>query len=241
MDTQYHRTKQGIWEKCEATKQACPIKGANSHKSLTVNISMPNVKNKKEVNRLENFVLNNPEDFIVSPWYADSLDEAIVEVAKHPKTATLYDIINTNELESLSGSDTYFNTYVANLVKHRIPVEDIVASERNLLNPPSTARLMSEGWKAGYSNAIASYIAEKGFPVRLGSTSYGWEDYDLDRTNLRVVAVFAYREDYWSNFEGTFTENSDHHGVTGDAMFSDGTQRQVRWEGSLSDIMKNVL
>lgn len=147
------------------------------------------------------------------------------------------------DLEVTTYSDQVAATTLEELYKVWANFEQIVAREDNVLNWVDD----SSDWKVGYKKSLANLIAVHGSPVSLAPSHYGWVDYDLMNSefnqNLRYkhVAVFNVKEDYWSEFNGTFnTDDDSHSGMVADVIYSTGISRKVRYEGTMSEIMKDM-
>ena len=93
-----------------------------------------------------------------------------------------------------------------------------------------------------FKSLLAEAVAKKGTAEDVLVSAYGWKDYDFTRNNKHgsVVAVLNVKEDMWSEFEGTFVDNSRHEGVTGVVAYSDGTARRFRLELSVGELMRTL-
>lgn len=192
--------------------------------------------------QVEAIVLENMDEFPTfddCPYhYGSMLTEAIEEVAKYPTQATIYHILDPDELSDHSSRRMYAE-YVANLVKHRVNVPELAASPKNLLNAPED----DATWQDRYRHVMALFVAEHGQPVKLSNGYYGWVDFDYLQVNPKpvVAVILNVKEDYWEEFEGTFVTDVDSHvGVIADAIFMDGSQRRIRWEGDMSTIIRGI-
>lgn len=195
----------------------------------------------KNKTRNEHIVMAFPDDFETygNKYYGSLLEEAIADVATFGKNATLFDLLKADEdyVEYEISPDANYLIYADNLMKRRMNIEEVVADERNLLNPA----VANSNWEAGYRNAIARFLAKNARPVRLNHSYYGWYDYNFSEKNLKIVAILSFVEMQWNEFEGTINPASDHHGVSAEAIYEDGSSRHIRWAGTLSDIIREVV
>ena len=131
------------------------------------------------------------------------------------------------------------------LYPHWYDKKGLIEREDNVLN----WQLDPDDWRIGYKKSLAELISSKGSPVSLSASYYSWVDYDLlaysdfDKpVRDKAVAVSNIREDYWSEFNGTFnTDDDSHSGMVADVLYSTGISRQVRYEGNLREIMNDLL
>jgi hypothetical protein len=193
------------------------------------------------IKRLETIVLKHETDFRVYRGDGYILDGAIHMVAQAPEDATIFDILKKKEWDNEWEDDQTTVLFVNNLVKRTLNVKKLAASDRNLLNDPKTTR-----WEDGYRNALARFMAKNGEAMSLTASYYGWHDYDISRairegkSGWDVAVVLDVREDSWGEFEGTFTDGSEHSGVAADVVYANGENRTLRWEGTLGEIMKKL-
>lgn len=198
-----------------------------------------------EVETLETLVLNNWKKFEyinnLSKTYYNTggweLDSAIHHVAQFPTTATVFDIIEEEDLFDFR-VDEFFITFVELLTQLRLDISGVSDREDNILH------FDTEGaeWRVGYNKALALHVISHGKPARWGDGYYGWVDSQFAETNpgKYVVAVLKVKTDSWDEFEDTFSGSSHHTGVVADCVFSDGSQRRMRWEGEASDLIRAV-
>lgn len=191
--------------------------------------------------RNEHIVMSFPDDFETygNKHYGSLLEEAIADVATFDKNTTLFDLLKADEdyIEFDITPDAHYLIYADNLMKRRMNVDEVAADEHNLLNPV----VVNSSWEAGYRNAIARFLAKHARPVRWNETYYGWYDYHFHEKNLKIVAILSFEEMQWNEFEGTINPASDHHGVSAEAIYEDGSSRHIRWTGTLSDIIREVV
>lgn len=115
-------------------------------------------------------------------------------------------------------------------------------------------------WVAGYRAAVSELMAEHGYFVRLEayeyrrwtsdddydefSTTYGWKDW-YHRDECRVVEwdLASLRERTLSQFEGTFTDNSQEVGMEMKGTCACGKYKNkwVRYTGTLSEALEVLL
>lgn len=194
---------------------------------------------------LESLVLENWDDFartdeISKTFYNTGgweLDSAIHLVAQTSDVTTVYDLVEEDDLFGWR-VDKIFIEFIERLTKLRLNVNKLAFSKVNLLNSPDD----SAPWEQRYAHALAQYVSTHGSPCSWGDGYYGWQDYDFSRQNphLYVVAVLSVKTDSWSEFEDTYSEASNHVGVVGDCVFSDGSQRRMRWEGEPSALIRSI-
>lgn len=196
----------------------------------------------ESVDFLENKILageGHPYTYLLDPSRGrEYLDEAIALCAKHGRERTVFDIIEDEEIRSW-GDGQMLISILSFLMPLWLDVEAVKNSPQNLLLTPEDGK----GWEAGYRNALATYLAEHAEPASLPENYYGWQDYDL-MTKLRenpmkVVAVLDVFTDSWSEFMGTDADSYNGHGVSGVAVYEDGTVRKLRWEGEFTDLIQS--
>lgn len=198
------------------------------------------VNKKANTTAITKIITSNPKDFETynREDYQNSLQEAIEDSAKMGANATMFDISRSNKtFQQFGRFPAGYLTYVDNIAKHRMNVQELKNSDSNLLKDPT-----NNTWEARYKQAVAEFMVEKGKPRTLRNDGYlGWHDYELEAKPKNIVAVFSFKEDEWAEFAGTFVEtNEDHYGVSAEVLYSDGSSRELRWEGKMSDIIKNI-
>ena len=126
----------------------------------------------------------------------------------------------------------------------------------------------NDDWVAGYRAAVARLLAEKGSFVRLVAyeDEPGWGEEEGDYNQSRVVYGWSgdyewgihqkamgceivswnhesLREKSLSQFEGTFTSNSNESGLEMKATCRCGeyTDKWVRWTGTLTEALEVIL
>jgi hypothetical protein len=95
---------------------------------------------------------------------------------------------------------------------------------------------------------LGRLIVEHGHVVRDERShllTYGWVDYDADNhaRKCRVLPLGSPWAEWWSEFEGTFVENSNHEGVEVKVMCECKrlNGRVIRWEAKLRDVMRSTM
>lgn len=196
----------------------------------------------ESVDFLENKILageGHPYTYLLDPNRGrDLLDEAIALCAKHGRERTVFDIIEDEEIRTW-GEGKQLISVLSFLMPLWLDVEAVKTSSRNLLLVPEEGK----GWQEGYQNALATYLIEHGEPASIPDNYYGWQDYDLMHKlrehPMKIVAVLDVFADSWSEFMGTDAESYDGHGVSGVAVYEDGTVRKLRWEGEFTDLIRS--
>ena len=217
---------------------------------------------KKSVNemveKLSNVVLG--DDFIdvefnysFHPTMLDFIVQNMAEI--EPRNLTFSELLNKmddnlvndydNDPYYASNNDLQTLRIVEALYPHWYDKQGLIEREDNVLN----WQLDPDDWRIGYKMSLAELISSKGSPIALSASYYSWVDYDLlaysdfDKpVRDKAVAVFNIREDYWSEFNGTFnTDDDSHSGMVADVLYSTGLFRKVRYEGNLREIMNDMM
>ena len=208
--------------------------------------------------KLSNVVLS--DDFIdvefnysFHPTMLDFIVQDMAEI--EPRNLTFSELLNKMNDSLVDTYDDY--VYYSNnndlqtlriveaLYPHWYDKQGLIEREDNILN----WQLDPDNWRIGYKKSLAELISSKGSPIALSASYYSWVDYDLlaysdfDKpVRDKAVAVFNVREDCWSEFNGTFnTDDDSHSGMIADVVYSTGISRKVRYEGSLREIMNDLL
>ncbi len=200
---------------------------------------MENPDYNKNVAALETLILEQDVKFEeLDPYFLNLVDEAVQILAHVGAEATLFEAFKAGEVD-LRYSSTHVALLAATLAKvHQFWYNADAAriDEANLLNGPT----IHGDWRDGFHHAMAVFLAENGSVMRWSDGYYGWQEYDYPKKSVR--AVFNVKEDFWEEFDHTFADESLHrHGVTGEVLFEDGTQRYMRWEGDIREVMSNVI
>lgn len=184
-------------------------------------------------------------DWIDSSYSAredQMVDVAIAILAQYGNTVLLADMFEAEEMDHGNDWDARQMRAMTEIYALWVDKEAIIAREDNQLTAPD---LTSPNWKAMFNYEFAKLIATKGRLMGFHRSIYGWEDWNQRYAEgeelSNVVAVFNLKEDHWDEFDGTFaTEDETHTGFTAHVMYADGTFRDLRYEGSLGDIMKEL-
>lgn len=108
-------------------------------------------------------------------------------------------------------------------------------------------------WKDEYKAAAGRFVLRHGTPRAMEDDHYlvyGWmaDDWREMRQHLEShdpasITMGAFRDVEWSQFENTFTDNNEHHGVEITVTCACGkyTDRVVRYEGTLGEILQGIL
>lgn len=117
-------------------------------------------------------------------------------------------------------------------------VAEKVSRQDNWLNPDSKVD-DSRDWQSGYRNAVAEFLINNGVEANKSLNFYGWRSYEDKRTAV-PVAVFHVLEHYVSEFTDTFNDPDEEAGITGEVLLSDGTTIYMRWEGTMTEVIRNI-
>lgn len=120
----------------------------------------------------------------------------------------------------------------------------------------------NDDWVAGYRAAVAGLLAKSGDFVRLEAydtgrswvkdgdyddlaTTYGWSGWDghSRKCGIKEWNLESLRERSLSQFQGTFTSNTDEVGMEMKATCNCGkyTDKWVRYVGTLGDALETIL
>lgn len=193
-----------------------------------------------ELTEVETIALGLPRP---NPYYLSKveagqiLDVAIGAVQKHPKSATLQDILQAENIDAERMSSSY-NNMLANTISEikekYIDIAAVEADPRNLLNPDLPK---------SYEQVLAFDLAAHGDPVGLDDSIYGWVDYDA-LTHMRtcsIASIYNTKTDYWNEFVDTFADSEEGNkvGVIGSMVCSCGTvQRRIRHEVDYMELVR---
>lgn len=108
-------------------------------------------------------------------------------------------------------------------------------------------------WKDEYKRAAGLFVLKHGSWRSMRDDHYlvyGWlaDDWErmarhLETHALDEITLSDFTDVEWSEFESTFTDNSEHHGVEITVTCSCGQirDRVIRYEGSLGEILQGIL
>lgn len=173
---------------------------------------------------------------------AQTVDVAIATLARYGNTVLLADVFEEEEMDHGNNWDSRQMRAMAEIYAIWVGKEAIVNREDNLLNAPD---MTNPHWKAMFNHELAKLIVAKGKLMGFHRSIYGWEDWN-QRFNegkqfKNVVAVFNVKEDHWGEFAGSFaTDDDSRSGFNAQVMFADGTFRDLRYEASLGDVMREL-
>jgi hypothetical protein len=176
-------------------------------------------------------------------YWASLADAYVYMVAKYTPADTMYDVLRGEDEMDERGKFTYGGADSMELLRHIVQLwqdrDALLAAHRNLLAPA----LPEAGWEAGLKHQLAQTLATQGFVMDDSDGMFGWKDYNLNFAGGKpnVIAVLSVWEDHWDEFEGTFTENSYHTGITGEVVLADGSVRLMRHESEIGDMLRSVL
>lgn len=161
-------------------------------------------------------------------------DVAIATVARYTPLDTIFDILKKEkDLEDVEGE---LLDVLVEVSEVWLDVSSIVLSTRNLLLV-DTKQLTA--WEDRYSKALSRYLVQNGKIVDLQPNHFGWEDFCFPQ-NSDIVAILSTYTEGWSEFEDTYCELSEHVGVGGIAVFSNGQVRKLRAEGEFSEVIRSI-
>lgn len=91
-----------------------------------------------------------------------------------------------------------------------------------------------------FGKMSADFLQLYGMPVSLSADYYGWQDYDAieDFKHVTVVGIYDIGSDQWSEFEGTFVEDTVYSGFSAYVVLENGVERYMRSECSLAEVMQ---
>lgn len=170
------------------------------------------------------------------------VDVAIAALARYGNAVLLADVFEAEEMDHGNNWDARQMRAMTEIYAIWVDKEAIVSREDNLLNEPD---MSTPHWKAMFNHELAKLLVAKGKLMGHHRSTYGWEEfnerYGEKKKILDAVAVFNVKEDHWGEFSGTFvTDDDSHTGFTAHVMYANGTFRDVRYEASLGDIMKEL-
>lgn len=170
------------------------------------------------------------------------VDVAIATLARYGNTVLLADVFEAEEMDHGSDWDARQMRAMTEIYALWVDKEAIVSREDNLLHAPNTAK---PHWKDMFNHELAKLLVAKGTLMGYNRSIYGWEDWDqrsVEGDKLKnVVAVFNVKEDHWGEFAGTFaTDDDSRTGFTAQVMYANGTFRDLRYEATLAQVMKEL-
>jgi hypothetical protein len=173
---------------------------------------------------------------------AQLVDVAIATLARYGNTVLLSDVFEAEEMEYGNNWDARQMRAMTELYAIWVDKTAIISRKDNLLNAPD---MINPHWKAMFNHELAKLIITKGKLMGYHRSTYGWEDFEqylgVGRKSASVVAVFNVKEDHWGEFSGTFvTDDDSRTGFTAHVMYADGTFRDLRYEATLADVMKEL-
>lgn len=173
---------------------------------------------------------------------AQMVDVAIATLARYGNTVLLADVFEEEEMDHGNDWDARQMRAMTEIYAIWVDKEAMVNREDNLLNAPD---MSAPHWKAMFNHELAKLVVAKGKLMGYHRSIYGWEDWN-QRFNEgkqlnNVVAVFSVKEDHWGEFSGTFvTDDDSRSGFTAQVMYKDGTFRELRYEATLAEVMKEL-
>lgn len=106
-------------------------------------------------------------------------------------------------------------------------------------------------WKDEYKAAAGRFVLKNGSPREMErDTTYGWlaSDWNEVGEHLRAhaadeVTLGEFQDVEWSQFDGTFVDDSEHQGIEVTVTCACGrlTDRVWRYEGTLGEILTGIL
>jgi hypothetical protein len=173
---------------------------------------------------------------------AQLVDVAIATLAQYGNTVLLPDVFETEEMDHSSDWDARQMRAMTEIYALWVDKAAIINREDNLLVEPDKA---DRNWKTLFNYELTKLVLSKGKLMGFHRSIYSWEDWNqryAEGEELRnVVAAFNLKEDHWGEFSGTFvTEDDSHSGFTCHVMYADGTFRDLRYEGTLGEVMKEL-
>lgn len=170
------------------------------------------------------------------------VDVAIATLAQYGNTVLLSDMFEAEDMDHGNDWDARQMRAMTEIYALWVDKEAFVSREDNLLIAPDKA---NPNWKALFNYELTKLVVAKGKLMGFHRSIYGWEDWNqryAEGEELRnVVAAFNLKEDHWGEFSGSFvTDDDSRTGFTCHVMYADGTFRDLRYEGSLGDVMKEL-
>lgn len=198
---------------------------------------------KEKINQVENLIIDNYDELFngIASWgwpvRGYHVDNLISRIAESDVNSTIFDVLDEDEYAEYS-SVHWDAEFVAAVTEKRYNLKNVIARADNMLNVP----VESASWQERYDHALAMHLASHGTQMCWGDGYYGWKNYNSQKPehSRYVVAVFGVKVDRWEEFEGTFTDSSSHTGITGNVVFSDGTQSRYRWEGDFTFLVRSI-
>lgn len=196
---------------------------------------------KKIVQELENKYLNNELDiteFPLSP-YDTSIEQVIYAFATlRDRTLTLSEVFD--KFDELDADYTGFSglRYTRAIYKVWVDLEGVKNREDNIL---TKERSNPADWQVDYNKSLSKFVFEEGYPVPFLEDNFSRHDYDFNKSLLKdPIGFFNIKEEYWSEFAGTFVDNENFVGVTVDVVSSTGVSQKIRVNKSLSEIIREI-
>lgn len=170
------------------------------------------------------------------------VDVAIATIAQYGNTVLLSDVFEAEEMDHGNDWDARQMRAMTQIYAIWVDKAAIIARADNLLHAPD---MTNPHWKAMFNYELSKLVVAKGKLMGFHRTIYGWEDWNQRYANgedlNNVVAVFNLKEDHWAEFSGSFvTDDDTRTGFICNVMYEDGTFRDLRYEGSLGDVMKEL-
>ena len=170
------------------------------------------------------------------------LENLFEEFSKLPNNLTLNEVCEAMDDSIIDMDDRSFShssvaTMIDRIYPHWVDLDAVIARDDNLL------MVEPEGkhWSVGYNQALARLIALRGTPMRLDHSFLGWEEYEDRAPGDYAVAAFNVKEDFWSEFSGTFVTSHDSFtGMTADIVYASKYSRRVRMQGELGEIIREI-
>lgn len=193
------------------------------------------------LNELENLILDNTVDLSVyERYYQKNEKSPEIDVIVYELSSLDTNILTFGEIVDKMEMDLEYDpAYLAvldSIYPYWVDYEALKNREDNILNWTS-----SDNWELNYKVSLAQYLIENGVVVMHGASIYLWKDYPLSQSDKHIVGVYNIQEDSWGEFLGTFVDNEQKTGYIADVLFSDGTSRIVRVEGSLGSMLNNII
>lgn len=173
---------------------------------------------------------------------AQMVDVAIATLARYGNTVLLADVFEAEEMDHGNDWDARQMRAMTEIYAIWVDKEVIVSREDNLLTAPDMSK---PHWKAMFNHELAKLLVAKGKLMGYHRSIYGWEDWNqrfAEGSEVKnVVAVFHVKEDHWGEFSGTFvTDDDSRSGFTAQVMYANGTFRELRYEATLAEVMKEL-
>lgn len=181
---------------------------------------------------LESAVLAHYDEFEVPKSLNVDFDNVLQILASvlTPETlnsTTIFDL-RDEDGDYFFGDETQIS-WAAKILSKFLDVKKLSESSRNLLKPDTPDK---------YKLGLARILAEYGSPMEFDPGYYYWASFV--KMGDKPVAILEVYEDEWDEFVSTFEESSHKTGLSGQAVWADGTQSMLRWETDLSDLILKV-